>query len=91
MSAKPFQVNIRDEVLEDLSQRLARTRWPDQLPESAWEYGTDLGYLRDLVAYWIDGFNWRQQEALLNRWPQFTTTVDGVDLHFVHVRGKSPA
>src|SRR5438045_3898341 len=91
MTSQPFHVAIEDSVLDDLKERLARTRWPDQIPGTGWDYGTDSGYLRELVAYWRDGFDWRKQETVLNTWPQFKTTIDGIDLHFIHVRGKGPA
>lgn len=88
MAVTPFRIEVPDEVLADLEDRLRRTRWPDQVPGSGWDYGTDMAYLKELVAYWLDGFDWRAQEAKLNAFPQFKTQVDGVDIHFVHVKGK---
>jgi microsomal epoxide hydrolase len=94
---EPFRIAVPDEVLDDLRRRLADTRWPDQLPGTTWEYGTDLATLRDLCEYWRDGYDWRAAEAALNAWPQFTTTltddrfdVDGIHLHFVHARSPHP-
>jgi len=85
---RPFKIRVSDEVLADLRERLARTRWPDQLDGVGWDYGTDRGALQELCAYWQDGFDWRAQETALNRWPQFTTEIDGQELHFVHARSK---
>jgi microsomal epoxide hydrolase len=94
---EPFRIDVADAVLDDLRRRLADTRWPDQLPGTTWEYGTDLTTLRELCEYWRDGFDWRAAEAALNAWPQFTTTladdrfdVDGIHLHFVHARSPHP-
>jgi microsomal epoxide hydrolase len=83
-------VDVADAVLDDLRERLARTRWPDQIPGSDWGYGTDLATLQDLCAYWRDDFDWRAAEARLNEWPQFETDIDGIHLHFVHARSPEP-
>jgi len=83
---RPFRVDVPDAVLDDLRDRLARTRWPDQIPGAAWEYGTDLAYLRDLCDYWRDGFDWRGAEQRLNRWPQISTEIDGQAIHAIHAR-----
>jgi len=87
---EPFRIDVPDVVLNDLRERLARTRLPDQIDGAGWDYGTELGYLRELVAYWRDKFDWRAQEAALNRFAQFRTAIDGVRLHFVHVRSPHP-
>jgi len=84
----PFQIQVAEEVLIDLRQRLARTRWPDSLPDAGWDYGTNLSYLRQLVRYWLESYDWRAQERFLNAFPQFTTEIDGIHLHFLHVKGK---
>ena len=70
--------------------RLARTRWPDEAPDAGWSMGTDLSYVKDLVNYWQAGYDWRKHEAGLNTLPQFTAVVDGVTVHFVHLRGTGP-
>ena len=88
MRIDPFTIQVAEEVLSDLRQRLARTRWPDQLPEAGWDYGTNRTYLQHLVNYWLEGYDWRAQERLLNTFPQFTTEIDGVHLHFLHLKGK---
>ncbi len=90
MTAVPFTVQIADEVLSDLQQQLERTRWTDEIDGAGWDYGTNLDYLRQLVAYWREGFDWRAQERRLNRFPQFQATVDGFRLHFVHMKGQGP-
>jgi microsomal epoxide hydrolase len=86
----PFRIHVPAAVLDDLRERLARVRWPDEIPGSGWTYGTDLATMKDLVAYWRDGFDWRAQEAALNAWPQFTVPINGIDVHFVHARGVGP-
>ncbi|MFC7717429.1 epoxide hydrolase N-terminal domain-containing protein [Nonomuraea recticatena] len=87
---RPFLIEIPQADLDDLKDRLARTRWPQESPEQGWGRGVPLGYLKDLVAYWADGFDWRAQEAALNEIPQFMTTIDGQDVHSMHVRSPSP-
>jgi len=77
-------------VLDDLQYRLKHVRWPNQLEGSPWERGTELSYLQSLVSYWRDHFDWRAQEFKLNRFSQFRSNVDGIDVHFVHERGKGP-
>ena len=84
----PFKVAIDDAVLTDLRERLQRTRWPDAIDGAGWEYGVPLSYMKELIAYWQTKYDWRAQEAKLNRWPQFTTALDGLSLHFVHVRSQ---
>ena len=90
MTTRPFRIAIPDAALVDLRERLTRTRWPNELAGSGWTYGTNKAYLRDLCAYWADGFDWRAREALLNRHDHFVRDVDGVRLHFVHARGRGP-
>jgi len=88
--ARPYRIDVAQATLDDLRTRLAHVRWPDEIMGADWDYGTNPGYLRELVAYWHDRFDWRAQEAALNRFPHFRATVDGVGLHFVHARGQSP-
>ena len=90
MTVKPFKVQVAPVVLKDLKDRLARTRWPDEIPAAAWDYGTDMAYLRELLDYWQHDFDWPTQERLLNSHPQFMADVQGKGLHFVHVKGKGP-
>ena len=91
MPPEPFQIEVPDFVLRDLRERLAKTRWPDPLPGEAWERGASLAYVRELCTYWHDEYDWRAQETALNAYPQFLSTIDDVDIHFWHVRGKGPA
>ena len=86
---RPFRIDIPQADLDDLRERLSRTRWPDQLGAD-WAAGVPLDYLRDLAAYWADRYDWRYHEARLNEFPQFTTVVDGQLVHFLHVRSPEP-
>lgn len=82
---RPFRIEVPQEQLDDLRDRLARTRWPVELPGSAWDRGVPVPYLRELAEYWRSAYDWRAQEARLNTYPQFTTTIEGQDIHFLHV------
>jgi pimeloyl-ACP methyl ester carboxylesterase len=86
----PFTLRIPDADIDDLRDRLARTRFPDQAPGEAWAYGTDVGYLRGLTEYWRNDFDWRAEESALNAFPQFRVPLDGIDLHYLHVPGVGP-
>ena len=88
---QPFTVAIADEAIADLQERLGRTRFPDQAPGAPWAYGTDVGYLRQLVDYWRTAFDWRREEARLNSFPQYKVPLAGIDLHFLHVPGNGPS
>lgn len=85
-----FAVAVPDEVLVDLRERLARARWPDEVAWGGWDYGTPVGYLRELVDYWRDGFDWRAAEARLNEHTHFRTTIDDISIHFLHIRAQRP-
>jgi pimeloyl-ACP methyl ester carboxylesterase len=87
---RPFAINVSDEALADLRLRLARVRWPDEAPGSGWQHGSDLGYMKTLVAYWRDHYDWRAAEARLNRLPQFEVAIEAIDLHFIHQPGVGP-
>ncbi|SEF16424.1 epoxide hydrolase family protein [Jiangella alba] len=87
---RPFRIEIAQADVDELRRRLARTRWPVEVAGTGWERGVPLPYLNELTAYWRDGFDWRAREAELNAHPQFVTTVDGQDLHFLHVRSANP-
>jgi len=86
----PFTLNVPDADIADLRERLARTRFPDAAPGDPWAYGASVDYMRELVAYWRDTFDWRAAEAKLNAYPQFKLVKDDIDLHFLHVPGKGP-
>jgi pimeloyl-ACP methyl ester carboxylesterase len=88
MRIEPFTIHVDDEVLADLRARLRNTRWPDQIPGTGWEQGTDSGYLKQMVRYWSDGFDWRAEERKLNRVRHFRADLDGVQIHFVHERAR---
>ena len=86
----PFKIQIPNSVLVDLKQRLSHVRFADEFPDAGWDYGTNLGYLTELVAYWRDKYDWRAQEKRLNAFDQFTTRIDDVDIYFIHQRSKNP-
>ncbi len=85
---KPFSANIPQPVLDDLKLRLAQTRWPDELNGSEWNYGTDLGYMKELTKYWLHKFDWRKTENQINSYPNFIADINGHQIHFLHIRGK---
>ncbi|NED98941.1 epoxide hydrolase family protein [Phytoactinopolyspora halotolerans] len=87
---RPFRIEIPQADVDDLNDRLARTRWPSEVTGVGWERGVPAGYLKQLAEYWRTEFDWRAQEAALNELPQFVTTVDGQDIHFLHVRSPEP-
>ena len=85
-----FRIDIPQADLDDLRDRLGRTRWPDQLPGAGWDYGIALDDVRELAEYWRTGYDWRVHERRLNGFPQFTTQIDGQAVHFLHVRSHLP-
>ena len=98
---RPFRIEIPQADLDDLAERLARTRFANELPPDTsrpqqgpvlpgWEYGVPVGYVRDLVEYWQHNYDWRVWEARLNQYPQFITEIDGQPIHFLHVRSPEP-
>ncbi|HEY3177100.1 MAG TPA: epoxide hydrolase [Candidatus Polarisedimenticolia bacterium] len=91
MNTEPFRIEVTRELLRDLSDRLERTRWPDEIDGARWSYGVSPAYLRELVEYWRDSFDWRGQEERLNSYPQFRATVEGAGIHFIQVRGRGPS
>ena len=90
MEVRPFTIAVENSVLDDLHQRLADTRWPDEIPNTDWDYGSNLTYIKELVDYWRTDFDWRAQEAELNAFNHFKSEVDGLDIHFIHENGKGP-
>ena len=84
---RPFTISVEDTVLTDLRRRLDATRWPDDTPGAGWAFGTDLQYLKSLIAYWRSDYDWRAQEAALNAFRHFTVAIDGIDVHFIHEPG----
>jgi epoxide hydrolase len=87
---RPFLIEVPQAELDDLRDRLARTRWPTELPGVGWDRGVPLAYLKELAEYWRTSYDWRKQEAMLNELPQFTTTIDGATIHFLHIRSPEP-
>jgi pimeloyl-ACP methyl ester carboxylesterase len=86
----PFRIAIAQAEVDDLKERIAHTRWPDESPGSGWTRGVPTDYLKELAEYWRTKYDWRDQEAKLNQYPQFTTTIDGQTIHFLHVRSPEP-
>jgi hypothetical protein len=87
----PFHVSVPEDALDDLRTRLARTRWPDELPGAGWSYGVPVTRIRELAEHWRTAYDWRRHEARLNSFPQFTTVIDGQNIHFLHVRSPEPS
>ena len=90
MNIQPYEVHVSDDVLEDLRDRLNRTRWPDELDGVGWDYGSSLAYIRELCEYWADGFDWRAQESAINEFDHYKADVDGLGVHYIRARGKGP-
>src|ERR1700716_645589 len=89
-SIKPFRINVPQVDLDDLRERLDRTRWPDELANVGWAYGVPVAEMRDLAGYWRTSYDWRGQNSRLNAYPQFTTTIGGQTIHFLHARSAEP-
>jgi pimeloyl-ACP methyl ester carboxylesterase len=87
---QPFRIQIPQADLDDLRSRLARTRWPSEIAGAGWQRGVPLDYLKELTAYWENEYNWRAAEAELNQYPQFTTEIDGANIHFLHIQSPEP-
>ncbi len=90
MDVQPFKVQVPEATLEDLRERLARTRWSDEISGSGWDYGSNLAYIKELVDYWRTRFDWRTQEEVINAFAHFRASVDGIGIHFIHEHGKGP-
>ena len=89
-SVHPFRITVPDEVIDDLRRRLTNTRWPEAECVDDWSQGIPLSYTRSLAQYWAQGYDWRTREAALNRFDQFTTEIDGLEMHFIHQRSPHP-
>ena len=90
MQITNFDISVENSTLDQLRDRLINTRYPDEITGSGWNYGTDLSYLKELVQYWYSDFNWPKQQALINSFSHFRTTVDDINIHFIHEKGKGP-
>ena len=86
----PFKINVEESVLIDLKQRLANTRWPGEITDSSWQYGTNLAYVKELCDYWLNEFDWRAQEQRINSFSNFVASVSGLNVHFIYEKGKGP-
>jgi pimeloyl-ACP methyl ester carboxylesterase len=89
-AVKPFHFRVSDEALQGILARVKSYPWGDMPDDGGWDYGTNMDYLKDLCAYWVDGFDWRAQEAKINSFSQFTAPVDGIDMHFIYEQGSGP-
>lgn len=87
---RPFEIVISDDTLNDLKQRLANTRWPEKETVDDWSQGIPLAYTQEVCDYWLNSYDWRAREALLNKYPQFMTELNGLDIHFIHARSSHP-
>ena len=87
---EPFKINVEESVLIDLKQRLANTRWPGEITDSSWQYGTNLAYVKELCDYWLNEFDWRAQEQRINSFSNFVASVSGLNVHFIYEKGKGP-
>lgn len=90
MEAQPYRVEVPEATLGDLRERLARTRWPDEVEGAGWEYGADLRYMKEMCEYWRTRFDWRAQERHINGFANYRAHVDGLGIHFIHERGRGP-
>jgi pimeloyl-ACP methyl ester carboxylesterase len=90
MTPEPYRIAIPDAAIADLHRRLDMTRWAEDFGNEDWRYGVEAGWLRDMAHYWRHAFDWRRQEAEMNAWPGFRVELDGVPIHFLHIRGKGP-
>ena len=89
-SVRPFRIDVPDETLDDIHQRVRDYPWHEMPDDGGWDYGTNLDYMKELCAWWLDEFDWRRQEARINRFPHFTVPVDGIDIHFIHEKSENP-
>jgi epoxide hydrolase len=89
-TVKPFEINIAQQALDDLQERLERTRWPDDFTAGVWNTGAPTSYVKELIEYWRTSYDWRKHERSLNQFAHFRTELDGIGIHFIHERGKGP-
>ncbi|MGW8303945.1 MAG: epoxide hydrolase, partial [Desulfobacterales bacterium] len=87
----PFRIEVPDKVLDRIRARVAEYPWHEMPDDGGWAYGTNLDYMKELCAYWLDEYDWRTQEAAINGFSHFIAPVDGIDLHFIHEKGSGPA
>ena len=89
-ACRPFKVAVPDETLADIRRRVEAFSWHEMPDDGGWNYGANLGYMKELCAYWLEEFDWRKQEAAINRFSHFIAPVDGIDIHFLHEKGSGP-
>jgi microsomal epoxide hydrolase len=87
----PFRIDVPDMTLDGIHARVTEYPWHEMPDDGGWAYGTNLDYMKELCAHWLDEFDWRKHEAKINRFSHYTTPVDGIDLHFIHEKGSGPA
>jgi microsomal epoxide hydrolase len=87
----PFHIDVADETLDRIRAQVVRYPWHEMPDDGGWAYGTNLDYMKEFCAYWVDEFEWRKQEAAINRFSHYTTPIEGIDLHFIHEKGSGPA
>ena len=90
MGVQPFKVQIPQATLDNLRERLAHTRFPDEISDAGWDYGANKAYIKELIDYWRSHFDWRVQEQIINGFTHFRADIDGLGIHFIHERGKGP-
>ncbi|GCE03469.1 epoxide hydrolase family protein [Dictyobacter aurantiacus] len=90
MQQEPFTISIAQTILDDVTKRLERVRWPDEVEGAEWDYGANREYMRELVDYWRNTFDWRAEEARLNQWHHYRVLLDDMQIHFIHERGRGP-
>ena len=90
-NSQPFQISVSDETLDTVRKKVAAYPWHEMPDDGGWDYGTNLDYMKEFADYWVNEFDWRKQEAAINRFSHFTTPVDGKDLHYILEKGSGPA
>jgi hypothetical protein len=88
MTEQPFTISVPDDVLDDLHERLRRTRWPDPVTDSGWTYGLDVDWMKSIADYWLNHYDWRAQQRALNEYPHYIAEIDGFRIHYLHFRRK---
>lgn len=90
MTEQPFTICVPDAAVDDLHRRLRQTRWPDTVNDSGWTYGLDLAWMKSMVDYWLNQYDWSAQQRALNEYPHYLATIDGFRIHYLHFRSKDP-
>ena len=85
---KPFKINIPDKTLEEIYNKVKNYPWHEMPDDGGWKYGSNLGYMKEIASYWVNDFDWRKHEAKINKFSNFTTVVDDIEMHFIHEKGS---